>query len=114
MAPKVNYNVQKVHFGGLKSKCPKRTFLDILIDFWGHFSGGGVENGIFRTLLDFLGELKSKCPKRIFLDILIFNFCQKGRKGAGVKGAGGRKLSHFSFCCAFRCCVVYSPCFRLK
>ena len=39
---------------------------------------------------------------------------QKGRKGAGVKGAGVancRKLSHFSFCCAFRCCVVYSPCF---
>ena len=36
---------------------------------------------------------------------------QKGRKGAGVKGAGGRKLSHFSFCCAFRCCVVYSRCF---
>ena len=36
---------------------------------------------------------------------------QKGQKGAGVKGGRGRKLSHFSFCCAFRCCVVYSPCF---
>ena len=34
-------------------------------------------------------------------------FFQKGRR----KGGRGRKLSHFSFCCAFRCCVVYSPCF---
>ena len=35
---------------------------------------------------------------------------QKGRKGAGVKGPGSQ-MSHFSFCCAFRRCVVYSPCF---
>ena len=27
----------------------KTGFLDILIDFWGHFWGGGVQNGIFRT-----------------------------------------------------------------
>ena len=32
-------------------------------------------------------------------------------KGGRRKGGRGRKLSHFSFCCAFRCCVVYSPCF---
>ena len=33
------------------------------------------------------------------------------KKGGRRKGGRGRKLSHFSFCCAFRCCVVYSPCF---
>ena len=37
----------------------------------------------------------------------------EGPKGGRRKGGRGRKLSHFSFCCAFRCCVVYSPCFRL-
>ena len=36
----------------------------------------------------------------------------EGPKGGLRKGGRGRKLSHFSFCCAFRCCcVVYSPCF---
>ena len=35
----------------------------------------------------------------------------EGPKGGRRKGGRGRKLSHFSFCCAFRCCVVYSPCF---
>ena len=35
----------------------------------------------------------------------------EGPKGGWRKGGRGRKLSHFSFCCAFRCCVVYSPCF---
>ena len=35
----------------------------------------------------------------------------EGLKGGRRKGGRGRKLSHFSFCCAFRCCVVYSPCF---
>ena len=39
------------------------------------------------------------------------HFSEGAERGAGVKGAGGRRLSHFSFCCAFRCCVVYSPCF---
>ena len=34
----------------------------------------------------------------------------EGPKGGRRKGGRGRKLSHFSFCCAFRCCVVYSPC----
>ena len=35
----------------------------------------------------------------------------EGPKGGRRKGGWGRKLSHFSFCRAFRCCVVYSPCF---
>ena len=35
----------------------------------------------------------------------------EGPKGGRRKGGRGRKLSHFSFCSAFRCCVVYSPCF---
>ena len=35
----------------------------------------------------------------------------EGPKGGRRKGGRGRKLSHFSFCRAFRCCVVYSPCF---
>ena len=35
----------------------------------------------------------------------------EGPKGGRRKGGRGRKLSRFSFCCAFRCCVVYSPCF---
>ena len=35
----------------------------------------------------------------------------EGPKGGRRKGGRSRKLSHFSFCCAFRCCVVYSPCF---
>ena len=35
----------------------------------------------------------------------------EGLKGGRRKGGRGRKLSHFSFCCAFRCRVVYSPCF---
>ena len=35
----------------------------------------------------------------------------EGPKGGRRKGGRGRKLLHFSFCCAFRCCVVYSPCF---
>ena len=35
----------------------------------------------------------------------------EGPKGGRRKGGRGRKLSHFSFCCAFRCCVVYSPYF---
>ena len=39
---------------------------------------------------------------------------QKGRKGGRRKGGRGRKLSHFSFCGAFRCCVVYSPCFPVS
>ena len=39
------------------------------------------------------------------------SYCQKGRKGAGVKGAGVANCRIFSFCCAFRCRVVYSPCF---
>ena len=34
----------------------------------------------------------------------------EGPKGGRRKGGRGRKLSHFLFCCAFRCCVVYSPC----
>ena len=34
----------------------KREFLDILIGFWGHFSGG-VQNGIFRTLKCTFGVL---------------------------------------------------------
>ena len=38
-------------------------------------------------------------------------FFQTGPKGGRRKGGRGRKLSHFSFCCAFCCCVVYSPCF---
>ena len=38
-------------------------------------------------------------------------FKSKGPKGGRRKGGRGRKLSHFSFCCAFCCCVVYSPCF---
>ena len=38
-------------------------------------------------------------------------FQSEGPKGGRRKGGRGRKLSHFSFCCAFRCCVVYSPCF---
>ena len=40
-------------------------------------------------------------------------FFSEGPKGGRRKGGRGRKLSHFSFCCAFRCCVVYSPCFRV-
>ena len=39
------------------------------------------------------------------------NLGSEGPKGGRRKGGRGRKLSHFSFCCAFRCCVVYSPCF---
>ena len=39
------------------------------------------------------------------------NSQSEGPKGGRRKGGRGRKLSHFSFCCAFRCCVVYSPCF---
>ena len=35
----------------------------------------------------------------------------EGPKGGRRKGGRGRRLSHFSFCCAFRSCVVYSPCF---
>ena len=35
----------------------------------------------------------------------------EGPKGGRRKGGRGCKLSHFSFCCAFCCCVVYSPCF---
>ena len=35
----------------------------------------------------------------------------EGPKGGRRKGGRSRKLSHFSFCCASRCCVVYSPCF---
>ena len=35
----------------------------------------------------------------------------EGPRGGRHKGGRGRKLSHFSFCYAFRCCVVYSPCF---
>ena len=38
---------QKSSFGDLK--CPKLDFLDILIDFWGPFSGG-VKNSFFRAL----------------------------------------------------------------
>ena len=44
------------------------------------------------------------------LKILVSHFSE-GPKGGRRKGGRGRKLSHFSFCCAFRCCVVYSPCF---
>ena len=36
----------------------------------------------------------------------LFRRAERGRKGGR-----GRKLSHFSFCCALCCCVVYSPCF---
>ena len=46
----------------------------------------------------------------IFLPRCLFMFSE-GPKGGRRKGGRGRKLSHFSFCCAFRCCVVYSPCF---
>ena len=53
-----------------------------------------------------------------FLDFMAFCRCStgvalhsEGPKGGRRKGGRGRKLSHFSFCCAFRCCVVYSPCF---
>ena len=38
MRPKVNENVQKVHF--LESKRPKRDSLDIFIAFWDHLAGG--------------------------------------------------------------------------
>ena len=41
----------------------------------------------------------------------FFTPFSEGPKGGRRKGGRGRKLSHFSFCCAFRCCVVYSPCF---
>ena len=45
--------------------------------------------------------------KRDRIEVLL----SEGPKGGRRKGGRGRKLSHFSFCCAFRCCVVYSPCF---
>ena len=43
--------------------------------------------------------------------LVCTQFFSEGPKGGRRKGGRGRKLSHFSFCCAFRCCVVYSPCF---
>ena len=48
-----------------------------------------------------------KSPKRSRKRVKL----SEGPKGGRRKGGRGRKLSHFSFCCAFRCCVVYSPCF---
>ena len=42
--------------------------------------------------------------------VLVGVSVSEGPKGGRRKGGRGRKLSHFSFCCAFRC-VVYSPCF---
>ena len=42
---------------------------------------------------------------------LVCTLLSEGPKGGRRKGGRGRKLSHFSFCCAFRCCEVYSPCF---
>ena len=59
------------------------------------------------------GGLSGPGPKRLLAPSLI-DFREKnefGPKGGRRKGGRGRKLSHFSFCCAFRCCVVYSPCF---
>ena len=49
----------------------------------------------------------------IFLFIFVWGLGSEGPKGGRRKGGRGRKLSHFSFCCASRCCVVYSPCFPL-
>ena len=63
--PKVHFKVRKMPFGPpekmapkvLGIKMPKKTgFLDILIDFWGHFSGWS-KNGIFRTLKCTFGVL---------------------------------------------------------
>ena len=60
-----------------------------------------IPKGVFFTTPD----LKDPFEKTPF---------SEGPKGGRRKGGRGRKLSHFSFCCAFRCCVVYSPCFPLS
>ena len=61
-----------------------------------------------------------RVPQRVFFECFVALLGLKkhqkalkkseGPKGGRRKGGRGRKLSHFSFCCAFRCCVVYSPC----
>ena len=49
--------------------------------------------------------------KFVYVYVFFLSLTSEGPKGGRRKGGRGRKLSHFSFCCAFRCCVVYSPCF---
>ena len=65
--------------------------------------GGGGANFIFMGAVIFL--IKNDFFGR-FEPLL-----SEGPKGGRRKGGRGRKWSHFSFCYAFRCCVVYSPCF---
>ena len=60
--------------------------------------------GVFKT------NRQSRVSNRSFKSQRRQRFSE-GPKGGRRKRGRGRKLSHFSFCCAFRCCVVYSPCF---
>ena len=89
--------------GGAKENCLKGAG-------WctGSFPIWGIERNIILKLWE-LKELRGTrqgrrpIPKTVVLS--------EGPKGGRRKGGRGRKLSHFSFCRAFRCCVVYSPCF---
>ena len=85
--------------------------------FWGifgDFSADPQKETLFETVLRFWGPEVAETPvsggssRKPNPHITRYS---EGPKGGRRKGGRGRKLSHFSFCCAFRCCVVYSPCF---
>ena len=57
------------------------------------------------AVLTFRGPLASH-DSNLRIRIAPASHDSEGPKGGRRKGGRGRKLSHFSFCCAFRCCVV--------
>ena len=92
--------------------CARREILRVvfpLTEIAREASGGGNPRkmgipGPTPEIRENLPQKRGKNTPKNAMSLMI----SEGPKGGRRKGGRGRKLSHFSFCCA---CVVYSPCF---